>query len=556
MKAKNKFISILIVTLLAGACSQEAINPVPEVPVIDPPPSGSPGSANFTKFVAVGNSLTAGYQAGALFTEGQNNSLAAILNKQFALAGGTTTFNQPDIGSVNGFNTTTTNPPFAGGPILGRLVLFDPDGTGPRSAAPAALGTPQRSVTCPSAVTTPAVPGTGGDAPTPYTGNKAALNNFGVPGILLGQALTPLTGGPPTSNPAYNGLYARFASNPGTSTILGDALAAQGTFFMFFLGNNDVLGYATTGASGAIPLTSEANFQAQYNGAISQILGSNANLKGVVGTIPDVTTIPFFFTVTYNAVTLTADQATALNTAFAGYNAVMDAIAANAGLLAFSGSTAANLQARKISYATGAGNKILIAEKTSDFPDLGPTFDQLVAASQMTPEQRAALEPYRRVRQATANDLITLAAGSVLGTCLNPPGNNASLIIGTSIPLADQFVLLPSETAEIRARTTAFNNIIRAAADGSSNRLAVADVNAAFSQLVTARAQVFNGVTITPSFAPPTGGFSEDGVHPNTRGYAYLANIFIDAINAKFGATVPKANLSEYKATALPISPL
>ncbi|MFM7851876.1 MAG: hypothetical protein ACKO96_08155, partial [Flammeovirgaceae bacterium] len=65
----------------------------------------------------------------------------------------------------------------------------------------------------------------------------------------------------------------------------------------------------------------------------------------------------------------------------------------------------------------------------------------------------------------------------------------------------------------------------------------------------------YDGVSITPSFAPPTGAFSEDGVHPNSRGYAFMANIFIDAINAKFGATIPKAKLSDYKGTALPVNP-
>jgi hypothetical protein len=66
---------------------------------------------------------------------------------------------------------------------------------------------------------------------------------------------------------------------------------------------------------------------------------------------------------------------------------------------------------------------------------------------------------------------------------------------------------------------------------------------------------VVNGVTITPALTPPTGVFSEDGVHPNSRGYAYMANVFIDAINAKFGATIPKANLGDYKGTGLPINP-
>ena len=35
----------------------------------------------------------------------------------------------------------------------------------------------------------------GGDIISPYTGDVKQLNNFGVGGIILGQVLTPLTGG-------------------------------------------------------------------------------------------------------------------------------------------------------------------------------------------------------------------------------------------------------------------------------------------------------------------------------------------------------------------------
>lgn len=558
---KTKIIYIaLTASLIVGSCKQEPIKLTPPEVVTPPVVTPSKGTADFTKFVAIGNSLTAGYQAGALFTEGQKNSLGAILAQQFATVGGGA-FNQPDINSVNGFNTTTTNPPAGSATILGRIVLFDPDGSGPRSAGPAALGTPARTVTCPSTVSTPAVPGSG-DAPAAFSGNKAALNNFGVPGIQLIQAIIPQTGGPSTGNPAFNPFYQRFASNPGTSTILGDAVAANGSFFMFFLGNNDILGYATTGGSGAIPLTTlggapgpGTGFQATYQSIIATLLAANPNSKGVVGNIPNVTNIPFFLTVRFNAVTLTAEQASALNGGFAGYNAILDAIKANPVLLALSGSTAANLDARKVTYAAGAGNRILISEKSPEFPDLGPTFDALQGAGSITAAQRAGLEPYRRVRQATATDLITLSAGAVLGTCLNPPGNNATAIIGTSIPLADQFVLIPSEIQAILTRTAEFNNVIKAAADNSNNRIALADVNAVFAKLITDRLQIIDGVAVSPSFAPPTGLFSEDGVHPNNRGSAYLANVFIDAINAKFNATIPRANLSKFSGTFIPINP-
>lgn len=48
----------------------------------------SNGNADFTRTVAIGNSLTAGYQGNALSREGQENSIPEILAKQFALAGG------------------------------------------------------------------------------------------------------------------------------------------------------------------------------------------------------------------------------------------------------------------------------------------------------------------------------------------------------------------------------------------------------------------------------------------------------------------------------------
>ena len=87
----------------------------------------------------------------------------------------------------------------------------------------------------------------------------------------------------------------------------------------------------------------------------------------------------------------------------------------------------------------------------------------------------------------------------------------------------------------------------------NSTKLALADVSGAFATLVTNKAAVYNGVTITPGIAPPTGMYSEDGVHPNSRGYAFISRVFIAAINEKFGATVPLTDISLYQGTGLPI---
>jgi lysophospholipase L1-like esterase len=100
---------------------------------------------------------------------------------------------------------------------------------------------------------------------------------------------------------------------------------------------------------------------------------------------------------------------------------------------------------------------------------------------------------------------------------------------------------------------TAYNATVAAVATANTARVALADVNASFAALTTAGATIGNNITLTPNINPPTGIYSEDGIHPNTRGYAFMANIFIDAINAKFGATIPKANYAMYSATGLPI---
>ena len=192
----NKLYILLIVIIFLG-CSQELETIEPIIPPTPPPPPPDPisGAADFSKFVAVGNSLTAGYQAGALFTEGQENSLPLIMNEMFKMISGATgggDFNQPDINSELGFSGVD------GSTIFGRLLL---QGDPP-------IPTPQP----------------GGNVPTAFEGDKSALNNFAVPGILLGQFLSPDTGNP--ASPLYNPLWARFASAPGVKSIMEDALAA------------------------------------------------------------------------------------------------------------------------------------------------------------------------------------------------------------------------------------------------------------------------------------------------------------------------------------------
>jgi hypothetical protein len=521
----------LSLMLLASACDQDVIE-TQQPEVTDACEGASAGTADFSKFVSIGESLVAGFQAGALFTDGQNSSLGAILADKFECVGGASTFNQPDINSANGFNATYSKPEV--GVVLGRLVLFDPDGNnGPKTPTPVPSGAPG----------VPA-PYNTADLPAAYTGDKSKLNNFAVPGVQLAQFITPLTGGPATGNPAFNPLYARFASNPGTSTILGDALAAKPSFFLFWGGNNDVLGYAVSGGSNDALLVSETDFQLRYGVIIQQLLASGENVKGVIGNVPDVTTIPHFTTVKYNNIPLDSATAGALNAGLGGFNRALDAT------VAYLGHSLDDANRRKVNFAAGSNAIVIVDDALSS---MAAEFDMLQTAGAISPAERAALQPYVQARQATADDLMLLSAGAVLGTI--PAGGNAQTIIGLTVPLADQYTLTKTEADLVRTRTTAFNNFIKGVA-AQNARIALADVNASFSSFLQAGMIYENNISITPNFIPPYGAFSEDGVHPNSAGYTYTANIFIDAINAKFGSTIPRAKLGAYGSTTIiPVSP-
>jgi hypothetical protein len=112
--------------------------------------------------------------------------------------------------------------------------------------------------------------------------------------------------------------------------------------------------------------------------------------------------------------------------------------------------------------------------------------------------------------------------------------------IGTGLPLPSSDVLLAADAATINARIAQFNGVIQATAQQVG--AAYVDVNSQLKQLASTGIEV-GGIPFTASFL--TGGvFSYDGVHPTRFGYAFVANLFIDAINAQFGADIPEADLS------------
>lgn len=78
---KKLYISTIAAALLfTVSCQNDFENSTEDVVVTS-------GEANFSKYIALGNSLTAGYRDGALYSSGQAESYPSMLAMQMKLAG-------------------------------------------------------------------------------------------------------------------------------------------------------------------------------------------------------------------------------------------------------------------------------------------------------------------------------------------------------------------------------------------------------------------------------------------------------------------------------------
>ena len=483
------------------------------------------GSADFTKYVALGNSLTAGFTDGALFIASQENSLPNLLSQKFALAGGGN-FSQPLTSDNFGglaFGGNRIQPP--------RLVF---GGAGPVGIE-TLIG--DITVTTDIALNNPSGP----------------FNNMGVPGAKSFHLLFDGYGNPANlllEVPVANPFFVRMASSP-SATMLNDALVQAPTFFTLWIGNNDVLGYATTGGDGTNPLTPVdgppgVGFTNTYGALIGALTQTSA--QGVVANIPDVTSIPHFTTVPHNPLDPTdpnfGPQIPTLNGIFNQLNQVY----------AFLG-----VPERSIEFSTDLeiNSEVIIRDET--LADLSlqitgvlaasPTFPAFVQSFGLPVEAApfvAALlgSTYGQSREATEDDLFVLPSSSIIGT-VNTDVAAALMaqqlpealagqfsVEGITLPLEDKWVLLPSEQQEIATATEAFNAVI--AATASQAGLALVDANSLLSQL--ANGGITSGdFTLTSSLVTGS-AFSLDGIHPTARGYALLANEFMRAIDVTYGS--------------------
>ncbi|MDO5509679.1 MAG: SGNH/GDSL hydrolase family protein [Weeksellaceae bacterium] len=512
---KSIFLAALV---FAVGCNDEFDNDVNNVTV-------QSGDANFSKYVALGNSLTAGYADNALYSSGQINSYPNILATQMARAGGGA-FVQPLMpNDVGGFTDLG---------VPGRLRLQVINGA-LTPVASNAEGTFQASFM------------------------QGPVNNMGVPGAKSFHLAAQGYGNPQgISQGLANPYFARFASSP-TTSVIADAVAQQPTFFTLWIGNNDVLSYATSGGVGVNqagnlnPATYGSNDISAPQvvaGAIQQMLEAlvmQGGAKGAIANIPSVTSIPYFNTVPSKPLTSSnaayASQIGMLNEFYSNLNMVFQAL---------------GVAERQIHFSAEEASGVVLVDET--LPNIS---QQLAGALTQAglPAQQAQLlgSIFGQVRQSNENDLIVLPASSIIGQVdtdrvqqlmgmgLSQEQAGQLSVNGLTYPLADRWVLIPSEQQLVAEATTAYNQAIAGLA--AQYQLALVDMHSRMNELQSGI--VFSGVDYNASFV--TGGaFSLDGVHLTPRGNAVVANYFIQAINQRFGSTLPQVDPNSFGGVQIP----
>lgn len=523
---KLKYITLSLLTLGMVACENELVQDLRDRANTndEPLPELTTGTADFSNYVAVGASFTAGFTDNALFIAAQENSFPNIIASKFALAGGGV-FNQPLM-----------NDNFGGLAVGGNRI------TDPRLVFGGAGPVPLEAVIGPVTVSTDIA----------VNNPTGPFNNLGIPGAKSFHLVAPGYGNLANFPAAANPYAVRVTGNTPNASILELAMAQSPTFVTISeVGGNDVLGYATTGGDGTNPITPTATFDASLNALVAGLTANGA--QGVIGNLPNITSLSHFTTVPHNPLDPSNPDfgplIPTLNSLFGALN----------GVYAFLESQGAidDAAERTIIFSeTEASAVVIVDENLANISTLitqtllaNPAFPAFLAQFGLPPEaapQVAGLlgVVYGQSRQATADDLFVLPSSSVIGTVnedffaflqsqgLPPAVAGQFSVEGVTLPLEDKWALVPEEQAEIAVATEAYNGTISAVA--SANGLALVDLNSILVEASTTGI-MFDDFNMNTDLV--FGGLvSLDGIHLTARGYALMANSFLKAIDATYGS--------------------
>lgn len=431
----------------------------------------SSGTANFSRLVSIGNSITAGYQSGTIYQSAQMYSYGNLIAQKVG---------------------TNYEIPYVSDPGLG--------------------GRLEVQKLSPFTLYTNTAKGSLLNANYPYS-----YNNLGVPGALLYDVLFARSSTTcasyvfgNTPNPYFDVILR------GKGTELEQALGQAPTFLTIWIGNNDVLGYATSGGTSPSSPTDVNQFTQMFGGIMQGLVQyktqTNANFGVAVANIPNVSAIPFFTTV---------GPQLALNP------------------------DAKWWQIRLLQQAGGLPATGLIYMSHEGGTNLGGLLPYKIGFA----DSAALLQ---------GSTLITLKGSSYAALLGKPtgivyrglPGLPAGIDttkpfgLDPQNPFPDALVLDPNEINTANIAVGSFNTVISNIV-GLLNQqnipTALVNINSVFNEFIAGKK--VNGINFKTTYV--SGGlFSLDGVHPSNQAHGIIANEFIKAINTKFSASIPLIDVS------------
>lgn len=483
------------------------------------------GKIDLSNYIAIGNSLTAGYASGGLFLEGQKNAYPLLIAGQFAQCGGGPFYapffadNESDGTGylrLDGFSDPTT-------PIL-TSVPEDPDAIEGRTPEAYSSSLNPDSIVL-----------------KPYSGPQ--IHNYGVPGIKMADILTPGYGNP-------NAFFGRMLKKEekASATYVQKILEQKPSVFTCWLGNNDVLGFATAGGYADLGrITPAATFNNNLVSLLQGLQDLPTKPRGVLANIPDIPSIPFFTTVTP-----TVKEKLVLSGNFYLYEFKFDSAFQDVVLPTFQAADSVLLKPQKV-------NKWPLTRLASLNPITGNFEGDVFLTLTFSPYASLVGKPGGKawkdiIRRLVDTFVLPFPFDGISKDTLEKiawikSGLDTNQAFGTSLynPVPDVFVLNAYETARARSAVETFNQIIKSQAEARG--FAYVDANA-FMKAIT-KGAYFDAIATNASFLSG-GAFSLDGVHLTPRGNALAANEFIKALNAKYGTRIPVLNPGQYKGVILP----
>lgn len=276
MEMKLKLYATLLISLIIFGCQKE--DDLDRL-----------ASLNFDRPAAIGGRTLSGYQDGALYAKGQENSIPNLIFEQVEEYGGATF----DVNALSAADGVGINPkPWTSIFQTRSKLQMRPDCTGEVSLGP--------------------VKDLYGATDLSDFDNSSALvnkQNQCVPFARMKDLNDP-NFGLSYANGNNFPYYHRKAENPGTSTMLSELINYNPSFLIAWLGMEDVYSYALDGGIGD-PIPSAMSFETTMDSILS-IMHSNGT-KGVLANIPSFEDLPYFNLVSYNQAVLTQNQADSLN---------------------------------------------------------------------------------------------------------------------------------------------------------------------------------------------------------------------------------------------------